>query len=85
MQGGFPYNESGYYWLVCSSPNPVKGILDQRRHIEPGDSSEYSNVSANLLGYAVSKATNMKLEEQQVKGAEDEVGAVGDERHQRFT
>jgi CubicO group peptidase (beta-lactamase class C family) len=63
MQGGFPYNESGYYWLVCSSPNPVKGILDQRRHIEPGDSSEYSNVSANLLGYAVSKATNMKLEE----------------------
>lgn len=62
MQGGFPYDDS-YYWLVCSSLNPVKSTLNKRRKINPGEISEYSDVSANLLGYAVAKATNQKLEE----------------------
>jgi CubicO group peptidase (beta-lactamase class C family) len=63
MHGGFPYTEYSYYWMICSSLNPIKSTLHQRRKIEPNDSSEYSNISANLLGYAVAKATNMKLEE----------------------
>jgi CubicO group peptidase (beta-lactamase class C family) len=63
MQAGFPYDEQSYYWLVCSSLNPVKSTLTKRRKINPGDISEYSNKSSNLLGYAVAKATNMKLED----------------------
>lgn len=63
MKAGFPYEEQRYYWLVCSSLNPVKASLHRRKNINPGVSSEYSNISANLLGYAVSKATNMKLED----------------------
>jgi CubicO group peptidase (beta-lactamase class C family) len=63
MHGGFPYSEYGYFWLVCTSLNPVASILKQRQRIEPGDSSVYSNIGAYLLGLAVAKAANMKLEE----------------------
>jgi CubicO group peptidase (beta-lactamase class C family) len=63
MHGGFPYSEYGYFWLICTSLDPVASIIKQRRKIEPCDSSEYSNVGANLLGLIVAKATNMKLEE----------------------
>ncbi len=63
MHGGFPYSEYGYFWLIWTSLDPVASIIKQRRKIEPCDSSEYSNVGANLLGLAVAKVTNMKLEE----------------------
>jgi CubicO group peptidase (beta-lactamase class C family) len=63
MQGGFPEIGSRYYWIVCASFNPIKSTLKIRRNIKPGDSTEYSDVGANLLGYAVSRASKMKLEE----------------------
>jgi CubicO group peptidase (beta-lactamase class C family) len=63
MQGGFPEIGSRYYWIVCASFNPVKSTLRIRRNVKPGDSTEYSDVGANLLGYAVSRTSKMKLEE----------------------
>jgi CubicO group peptidase (beta-lactamase class C family) len=61
MQGGFPYID--YYRLICCSRNPIKATLQKRRNCVPGDSTLYSDISANLLGCAVAKATKMKLED----------------------
>ena len=63
MKGGFPYIGIGYYRIVCSSLNPTKSIIERRKAVSPDDSAVYSDISVNLLGYAVSQAVDRKLEE----------------------
>jgi CubicO group peptidase (beta-lactamase class C family) len=63
MKGGFPYIGIGYLLIVCSSLNPTKSIIKKRIAVSANDSAVYSDISVNLLGYAISEAVNMKLEE----------------------
>lgn len=63
MQAGFPDIGPRYYWIVCFSPDPIQSTVNKRRKIIPGVTTEYSDIGANLLGYAIAEASNMKLED----------------------
>lgn len=63
MRGGFPYTGRGYCWMVCTSLDPVKSSIAKRKTTQQDDSAMYSDISANLLGYAISHAVGMRLEE----------------------